>query len=335
MLQAAIIGFGGIAAAHKNAYAQLEKEGKVKLVAAYDIRPEAFAKGKVKINIDTGDDRSGSEIHAYFDLEEMLAKEKLDIIDICAPSYLHKKYAVEMLKRGYHVMSEKPMSLTYADCQEMLEAAKGATGHLMIGQCVRFYPSYQYLLDCVKTEKYGKVVSGDFYRLSTTPDWGFENWFLDTDKSGGCITDLHVHDIDIIRHIFGEPKAITALATNNVARYDSCHTTLHYGDFNLFAIGDWSLTKRPFETGFRVSFEKATLVFERNDDFMLFPRNGGEPEKIQLPAFNAYAEELSYLCDVIEGKTENVMNTPESAARSIYLTERIKESADGGKTVSL
>ncbi len=335
MLQAAIIGFGGIAAAHKNAYAQLEKEEKVKLVAAYDIRPEAFARGKAKINIDTGEGESASEIRAYFDLYEMLKNEKIDIIDICTPSYLHKKYALEMLERGYHVMCEKPMSLTFADCQEMLEAAKGAKGHLMIGQCVRFYPSYQYLSSCVQTEKYGKVTSGDFCRLSTTPDWGFEDWFLDTDKSGGCITDLHVHDIDIIRHIFGEPKAITALATNTVARYDSCHTALHYGDFNLFATGDWSLTNRPFEAGFRVSFEEATLALEPNGALMLYPREGGEPEEIKLPAFNAYAEELRYLCEVIEGKTENILNTPESAARSIYLTELIKESADSGKTVSL
>ncbi len=61
----------------------------------------------------------------------------------------------------------------------------------------------------------------------------------------------------------------------------------------------------------------------------------GEPEEIPLPAFNAYAKELAYLCDVIEGKTENLMNTPEAAARSIYLTERIKQSADSGKPVSL
>ncbi len=335
MLHAAIIGFGGIAAAHKNAYVQLEKEGKVKLVAAFDIRKDAFSKGKTKINIDTGDDQGASEIHTYLDLEEMLKSEKIDIIDICVPSYLHKKYAIDMLSRGYHVMSEKPMSLTYADCCEMLEAAKGAKGHLMIGQCVRFYPTYQYLMECVKTEKYGKVVSGDFYRLSTTPDWGFENWFLDTEKSGGCITDLHVHDIDIIRHIFGEPKAITAHATNNVARYDSCHTTLHYEGFNLFAIGDWSLTKRPFESGFRVSFEQATLVLTKSDGFILYPRNGDEPQEIKLPSINSYALELTYLCEVIAGKTENVMNTPESAARSIYLTERIKESADSGKTVFL
>ncbi len=335
MLQAAIIGFGGIAAAHKNAYSRLEKEGKVKLVAAYDIREEAFSKGKTKLNIDTGDDGSTGELCAYTDLEEMLKNERIDIIDICAPSYLHKKYTVEMLHRGYHVMCEKPMSLSYADCREMIEAAKGSRGQLMIGQCVRFYPSYQYLMDCVKTEKYGKVTSGDFYRLSTTPDWGFESWFLDTDKSGGCITDLHVHDIDIIRHIFGEPKAITANATNTVARYDSCHTTLHYGDFNLFATGDWSLTNRPFESGFRVSFERATLDFELGASLILYPREGGEPQEIPLPDFNAYAAELGYLCEVIEGKTENLINTPESAARSIYLTELIKESADSGKTVSL
>lgn len=52
----------------------------------------------------------------------MLEKEELDIIDICLPTYLHCEYTVKLLKRGYHVMCEKPMGRNTAECEKMLAA---------------------------------------------------------------------------------------------------------------------------------------------------------------------------------------------------------------------
>ena len=209
MIKAALIGFGGIVkGAHLPGYKTLEAMGKVKLVAACDIRPEAFTEG-VQLNIGGGSNDGFADLHTYTDLEEMLQKEDIDLIDICLPTYLHKQYAVDMLNRGYWVLSEKPMALSFADCEEMVAAANG---RLMIGQCLRFSPQYLYAKDVIESGIYGKVTGATFRRLSGAPLWGWDNWFMDPSRSGGVIFDLHIHDLDIIRVLFGDPKTVSCVA---------------------------------------------------------------------------------------------------------------------------
>ena len=70
--------------------------------------------------------------------EEMIAKEELDVIDICLPTFLHKEYTIKALQTGHHVLCEKPMSLCYEDCVQMCETAKKMGKKLMVGQCNRF-----------------------------------------------------------------------------------------------------------------------------------------------------------------------------------------------------
>ena len=124
MVKVCIVGYGGIARTHKAGYkAELEEKGIGKFVAACDINPDRFGK---KVNTNLGDDAPAEVIdfNTYTDIDEMLEKEQPDIVTITLPTYLHKDMAVYVLKKGYNVMCEKPMSLTYADCLEMLEAAK-------------------------------------------------------------------------------------------------------------------------------------------------------------------------------------------------------------------
>jgi len=184
MVRSCIIGFGGIAQGHRAAYANLEKQGIAKLVGAYDIDPGQFTR-KITINIDTGEQEK-VDIHFYTDLEEMLEKEKPDMIDICVPSFLHADYAVQMLERGYHVQCEKPMALNYADCKRMLAAAEKSGKELMIGQILHFFWEYDYLKKAVDDGRFGKVLAASFSRLSSPPRWAWENWFMNYERSGAA-----------------------------------------------------------------------------------------------------------------------------------------------------
>ena len=112
MLRAGLIGFGGIAKAHRKAFAKLEQQGRAQLVCAYDVDPEAFGR-KISINIDTGPVEMEEHIRFYTDLDKMLSEQELDFVSICAPSFLHSELSAELLRRGYHVLCEKPMALTY------------------------------------------------------------------------------------------------------------------------------------------------------------------------------------------------------------------------------
>ena len=325
MLKAAIIGFGGIAQSHKNGYIKLEQEGKVKLVAACDIRKEAFEK-IAEINLKS-DITQKADFNCYTDLEEMLAKESIDFVDICVPTFLHKDLSVKMLNKGYNVLCEKPMALNSEDCKVMLEAEKKSGKHFMIAQCLRFFPGYEYLKECIDDRRYGKVISGFFQRLSPPPTWGWENWFMDGQKSGGCITDLHIHDIDMIRYLFGEPEAVSCRATSTISCYDTVQTALYYGGLPIMAIGDWTLANIPFAASYRVGFEKATLVFEKKN-VTVYPKDGSEAYIPPISGYDGYTGEIAYFCDIIEGKVKNEKNPASSAATTIRLIDVLRQSAD-------
>ena len=181
MVKTAMIGFGGIAQSHKNAHLQFEAEGREKLVAVCDIDPEQV-KRRIKINLEDAPEVCGGHFNVYTDYEEMLRSEDVDLVDICVPSFLHAKIATEMLERGYNVLSEKPMALNSADCETMLaayEKAKKNGKYLMIGQCLHFYPEYEYLKACIGDGRFGKVTSAVFQRLSGIPMWSWQNWYWD------------------------------------------------------------------------------------------------------------------------------------------------------------
>jgi predicted dehydrogenase len=166
VIRVAMIGFGGIAKSHKRGYEILAKEGApVKLVAICDINPEQFTKAQA-INIEGKSKYDLSEQTLYTDLDEMIAKEDFEMVDICLPSFLHKEYATRMLRAGKHVLCEKPMSLSSADCEEMIATAHECGKKLMIGQCLRFEPLYLVLKNAIEQGTFGKVKNAFFDRLS-------------------------------------------------------------------------------------------------------------------------------------------------------------------------
>ncbi len=331
MYRVCLLGCGGIAQTHIHSYKELEQSGRAKLVGACDIRPEAFSQ-KVQINISDGSEsQEGLSFHTYTDLDTMLNTEKPDLVDICLPTYLHKEYAVRIMKAGYPVFCEKPMALTYEECKEMLAVSKETGKALGIGQCLHFFAEYEYIRDLIADGRYGKPISGFFQRLSPPPVWGWENWYMNTELSGGCIQDLHIHDVDIVRHLFGNPTKVSCRTKNGFGRWDCAHSTLCYGDdFTVTVIGDWSLQNVPFEASYRVAFEKATIV-DKNGAVTVYPTEG-EPFKPELNYTNGYAEEVAYFIEILAGRTENVKNPTDSAALTIRTIELLRESANQGGT---
>ncbi len=329
MLNVAILGYGGIAKAHQAAYASLAKKGApVRLVALCDTDPEQFSKN-IAINLGEADISGTRDLACYTDLDKMLAEEKLDIIDICLPTFLHAEYAVKLLEKGYHVQSEKPMARTYQQCQDMLAAAKKSGRQLMIGQCLRFYPQYEFLKDLIEKGTYGKVISAFMQRYSGPPIWAWENWFMDYKRSGGCLLDMHIHDLDMARHLFGEPETVACRSQDVRSGQDIVYSQLHYPDLPVTAIGDWSLDGTPFHHGYRISFEKASVIFD-SATVMVYPRSG-EPFQADL----AYEEggierEIAYFANIISSGQPNLKNPPESAAASVKLAETLLQSSKAG-----
>lgn len=326
MLKVVLIGFGGIAQAHRNAYDKLMHQNfPVSLRAACDINPERFVKA-AEINLQIDASSQKIKINTYTDLEAMLAQEKPDLVDICLPTPLHVPTAVEMLRRGYHVLSEKPMARTYEQCQTLLTAARQAEGRLMIGQCLRFYPQYEYLKSLIDSEEFGPVKSAVFQRLSGPPIWAWENWYMDYNRSGGCLLDMHIHDLDMIRYLFGEPDAVSCRTQNYRSKMDAVQSNFYYPDKPVLAIGDWSLDGARFSHSYRLGFEKASVIFDSNE-VKVYPRDG-QPYRIDLPYDqDGILREITYLINLLESGADNQKNPPESAAQTVRLAEILRDSA--------
>ena len=196
MLKIGLIGCGFMGSMHANCYQNING---AQVTAVADLRPE---KAEALASL------SGAAIYA--DGKDLIANADVDAIDICLPTYLHAEYATLAMKKVKYVFVEKPVALTVEEGNALVAAAKETGANVQIGQVIRFWDEYVELAKILKDQRFGKVISANFRRLSPVPTWGWENWLLDAKRSGGAGQDLHIHDIDYVLSVFGEPQSFTS-----------------------------------------------------------------------------------------------------------------------------
>lgn len=333
MVKVGLIGIGFMGRGHLDNYIKLENEGfPVKLVAVCDIDEKKFGRASVDGNLDVGKGTYDfSKYHIYTDIDEMLKKEALDYVDIALPTYLHAEASIKALNNGLHVFCEKPMARSSKECEMMIEAAKGNNKKLMIGHCLRFWPEYEYLDECIKSKRYGRALGAYFYRGGCTPIWSYQNWLLKRAKSGGALLDQHVHDVDTINWLFGIPKAVSTIGQIAIEGdgYDILSTNYLYDGIVVNAQDDWVLNgDYGFKMKFRVNFEKGNLIYENgvlkdnpNDNKSFVP---------ELSKESAYYREIKHFINCVIYDKPIEIATGETSMQTIKIAEAEEKSADNG-----
>lgn len=306
MLKVGLIGVGGISGAHIPVWESMED---VELTALCDIRQERM--------------EPYPEKHHYTELDEMLKNEKLDILDICLPTYLHADYAVRAMEKGIHVLCEKPVSLKSEDVERVYSTAHRMQVSFMVAHVLRFWPEYMLLKELYDTQKYGKLLSGYMSRVSQTPPWSWDNWMKDENRSGLVPFDLHIHDLDFLVYAFGKPEKVNS---NRIKRpeQDCINAVYEYPEFYIETESAWYAGAYPFEARYRFQFEKAVVSFE-NGKCMIYEENGqitdltegatGDTGDINLPKSDAYGNEIRYFTDcVLEKKFPEAVKAEELSA---------------------
>lgn len=290
MLKVALVGVGGISGAHIPAW---EERRDAELVALCDIRAEQMEKYKNK--------------HCYTDFDVMLKNEKIDILDICLPTYLHAEFAIKAMNMGINVICEKPVSLNAADVARVYSTAKSNNVKFMVAQVLRFWPEYSIIKKIYDTGKYGRLLSGYMGRLGVRPKWSWDDWMMDENRSGLVPFDLHIHDLDFIVYAFGKPKEFKDYRARS-ENQDYINSIYEYDGFFITTEAAWYDAPYPFAANFRFQFEKALAVFE-NDEMTIYEKDGkifkpvsaaGEDTgDIGLPKSNAYSNEINYFADCV------------------------------------
>ena len=295
MLKVGLIGYGFMGAMHANCYKNIDG---VEVVAFADVRKEKaeeLAKGTCAT--------------IYGDGKELMADANVDVIDICLPTFLHAEYAMLAMEKAKYVFVEKPVALTVEEGKKMIAKSQATGCQVQVGQVIRFWDEYVELQKMIQSGVYGKVVNANFRRLSPRPDWGWENWLLNCELSGGAGQDLHVHDIDYVLSVFGEPKNFYAVKNTVGEKNSYVNTVMQYDGFAVGVEGSWDFPAcYPFTATFRVVFEKA-VVENAGGKFMLYTKDGASEIQIEkkelvggveggnISDLGGYYNELLYFCD--------------------------------------
>ena len=338
MIKVGIVGFSFMGRVHFKCYEKLEN---VKLAAICDVDENKF-----KIATGTAGNIEGAEepldltgIVLYTDFDKMLAETELDAVSIALPTYLHAEYTIKALEAGLDVLCEKPMALDTRQCDDMIVAAKRSEKILQIGHCIRFWPEYVKTKEIIDSGRYGKLKAATFQRLSGTPLWPQDNWFLDSARSGGAILDLHIHDTDFVQYVFGIPKTVFSQGAKGPSGgYDYIITQYFYGDDRVItAEGTWMMAPGfGFEMSFNIILDKATIVFDitREPVFKVCPIEG-EAFTPEVEQGDGYSVEIAHFLKAVAGETVPQITTLEQSRESVKIIEAEKQSAQSGNKVLL
>lgn len=145
------------------------------------------------------------------DWEEIAAADDVDAAVVATPNALHAPQAIALLRGGKHVMVEKPMATSVAECDEMIDAARASGTLLMVAHCWRFRDEVRAMRDRIASGELGEIVKTRGYGAHAK--WGPSGWFVDPALAGGgALVDMGVHAIDTARFLLGDPMPVRVCA---------------------------------------------------------------------------------------------------------------------------
>jgi len=198
------VGAGNIGRAHMSA----SKEIGIKLAGVYDIKRSASEAAVT--------DHKVAKI--YDSLEALVSAPEIDAVIIGTPNKYHAEQTITALNAGKHVLLEKPMAMSVAECDAIIAAKNKAGKQVQIGMVNRFKNSSQALKRIIEAGDCGPIYSGQtfWYRRRGIP--GFGSWFTTKEQSGGGgLIDIGVHMLDLALYLMGFPKpvAVSGMTYNN------------------------------------------------------------------------------------------------------------------------
>jgi len=178
MIRAAVIGVGSMGKNHARIYNDMED---VDLVAVSDVDGELANKVA-----------SRYKTKPYTEYGDMLVEEQLDLVSIAVPTKLHHRVASDAMKRGLHVLLEKPIADTLPNAQEIVQRAQEHGLKLMVGHVERFNPAVTELKRRLDEDQLGKSFQIHVRRLGPFPH---------RVRDVGVVIDLATHDLDVMYHL--------------------------------------------------------------------------------------------------------------------------------------
>lgn len=215
-------------------------------IPEYAANEHAQLKGFFDVNLSRAEElatRYGGK--AYDSYQALLADPEIDAVSVLTPNFTHAEISIAALKAGKHVLCEKPMAVTLADCEAMAETARQTGKKLMIGQNQRLTPAHRKAKELLQSGAIGDVISfRTTFSHSGADNWsidGKNSWFMDKNRSHfGAMADLGVHKTDLMVYLLDQQvvKASAVLGTLQKKYPDGTPITVDDNAFCTFVMAD-------------------------------------------------------------------------------------------------
>jgi predicted dehydrogenase len=268
--------------------------------------------------------------------EQICTAKDVDLVVVATPTHLHAEYAIAAANAGKHVFCEKPLARTLEQGQAMVRAATVAGVSLAVGHVVRYFPEYRRAKRMLDDGTLGRPAVATLTRGNFAVG-SARGWYLDTEKSGGVVLDLMLHDLDTLRWWFGEPTRVYAKRFAGRAGLEYALATIRYEDRPIVQVEASWAEHAGFRTGFELRGDRGMLVHDsRSASPIALQSPGGAegPAMMASPTLHETPYRLQ-LRDMFAriARGEPPLVDGREGLRSLALGLAVMHSADTGEVV--
>jgi len=205
MINVAVIGAGAICPSHIEAYMTFPDRCRIRAV--------------VDVNQDKADAvirRYHLQAKAFNDYHWILDDPDIHLVSVCTPPSTHAEISIECLRAGKHVLVEKPMAASLAECDEMIQTAESGQRILSVVAQNRFRTPVAKVRKILETGIVGRILHAQVNSFWWRGRAYYDLWWRGTWQSegGGCTLNHAVHHIDMLMWMLGLPEELTAVIGN-------------------------------------------------------------------------------------------------------------------------
>jgi UDP-N-acetyl-2-amino-2-deoxyglucuronate dehydrogenase len=178
-------------------------------------------------------------VPAFASLDEMLAAVPSDLVSICTPSGLHPPHGVAAARAGRHVLTEKPMAISLASADELVQACDAASVHLFVVKQNRLNPPIQLLKRAVDKGRFGRIYMANVTVRWTRPQeyYDAEPWRGTWEFDGGAIMNQASHYVDLMQWLVGPVESVMAKTATQARRIEAEDSGVAVMKFRSGALG--------------------------------------------------------------------------------------------------
>jgi len=317
----ALIGCGGMGQSHLRRFHILSK--RLELKAAVDV------------NLETAQSIASQFPSVVAVDDYRTALDEVDAVLIALPHHLHHTVALECIEAGKHVLLEKPMANSEAECVELIDAAQRRSVVLMVAYCMRFHPLITRLKEALDAR-----IAGNLFQLSIWTEQHTErspnSWMCRAETLGGGQLFSHgCHYIDLLLWYLGQPLRGMHLGTNRgtqwMEREGTSNVCLEFQDGLIgYHFGTWGARGSRLRYTFHAHCDEGMLEADITGKQLVLHRGSERQVLYQLSNTGKHTEnEMGHFLDCIERDETPITNGPDAlkSLRTIWRLYQAEEKA--------